>query len=177
MEDEEEEAGTSSPQSLLSCQVSVPIREHWFPVIYSTVCAFTFVFDTGASHNGPCFGGYDYIRKPVRILICVDAKGSPLFKLIHNRVAKCWFHTLIFNGNYQTVHWARHSGVITSSDEGDTETANSANMSGCGDLTFPFCNVFSEFWRADLKLYFGISISVTFPALNSAVKNYSIGKQ
>lgn len=34
-----------------------------------------------------------------------------------------------------------------------------------------------EFWGADLKLYFGISISLTFPALNSAVKNYTAGNQ
>lgn len=48
-------------------------------------------------------------------------KHSPLFKLIHNRVAKCWFHTLIFNGNYQIVHRARHSGVITNCDMGVTQ--------------------------------------------------------
>lgn len=90
-------------QSLLSCQVSLPIREHWFSVTYSTVCACKFAFDRSVSNNGPAFGGYDHIRKPVQLLICVDAKQSPLFKWIHGCVAKCWFHTLMFNENYQAV--------------------------------------------------------------------------
>lgn len=45
------------PSSLLSCQVSVPIRAHWFPASYLTVRSFLSVFDKSASHNGPCFGG------------------------------------------------------------------------------------------------------------------------
>lgn len=126
-----------------------------------------------------CAGGYDHIKKPIHILIYVDAKNSPLFKVIHNKVAECWFHTLIFIEYYQSVqctlsetqgsHHKQHMGV--------TQTANTANISGCGDLTFPFCNIYSELWRADLKLYFGISISVTFPALNSAVRNNTAEKQ
>lgn len=85
------------PSSLLSCQVSVPIRAHWFPASYLTVRSFLSVFDKSASHNGPCFGGWDHITMPVHILIRVDTKHSSLFKWIHNRVTGLLLHTMMFN--------------------------------------------------------------------------------
>ena len=107
-------------RSLLSCQVSVPIREHWFPVTHSTVCALTSIFDKSASHNGPALVVMTTSGSPSTYWSVLTPSIVPLFKLIHNGVAECWLRTLIFNGDYQTVDWARHSGVVTSCDKEDS---------------------------------------------------------
>lgn len=126
-------------QSLLSCQVSVPVREHWFPVTRSACMRFNIGLLKGAlSHNGPALAVMTTSGSPSTYWSVLTPCMVPLLKPFHDREGECWLHTLICYGNCRCERDAAESSQAVTWRV-DTETANSANVSGCGDLTFfPF---------------------------------------
>lgn len=126
-------------QSLLSCQVSVPVREHWFPVTRSACMRFNIGLLKGALRiMGLLWRLWPHQEAHPHIDLFWRHAWSPLLKPFHDREGECWLHTLICYGNCRCERDAAESSQAVTWRV-DTETANSANVSGCGDLTFfPF---------------------------------------